>query len=84
MADVRCKATYLLAAFPGPAQLFVACMQYGKAGRAWYVSSREHYVIDNGQNFQNKKSEVLHIVQPTTRSTLGVYNSRPPLAKYVW
>ena len=55
-------------------------LQYGKAGRAWYVSSREHYVIDKRPKFSERKSEV----QPTTRSTLGVYNSRPPLAKYVW
>jgi len=29
------------------------------------------------------KSEVSHIVQPITSSTLGVYNSHPPLARYV-
>ena len=37
-----------LASFSGPAQLFVACMQYGIAGRAW---SREHYVIDKRPKF---------------------------------
>ena len=59
-------------------------LQYGKTGRSWYVSSREHYVIDKRPNFSERKSKVLHIVQSTTRSTLGVYDSRPPLAKYVW
>ena len=30
-----------------------------------------------------RKSEVSRIVQPTTSSTLGVYNSHPLLATYV-
>ena len=32
--------------------------------------------------FSEQKSEVLHIVQLATRSTLGVYDSRPLLARY--
>ena len=59
-------------------------LQYGKAGRAWYVSPHGHYVIDKWPKFSERNSEVLHIVQPTTRSTLGVYDSRPLLARYVW
>ena len=27
---------------------------------------------------------VLRVIQPSTCSTLGEYNSRPPLARYVW
>jgi len=43
--------THTVASFPGPTQLFVAalCMQYGKAGRAWYLFSREYDVIDKWQ-----------------------------------
>ena len=73
-----------LALFPGPRPAFRR-LQYGKAGWAWYVSSREHYVIDKRPKFSERKSEVLRIVQPATRSMLGVYDScPPPLAKYVW
>ena len=60
------------------------CLQYGKAGRAWYLFSHEHEVIDKWPKNSERKSAVSHIVQPFTSSTLGVYNSRPPLATYVW
>ena len=35
----------VVALFPGPRPAFCH-LQYGKAGRAWYVSSREHDLID--------------------------------------
>ena len=47
-------------------------LQYGKAGRAWHVSSHELYVINKWPEFSERKSEGLRIVQPTTLSTLGV------------
>jgi len=34
-----------------------------------------------------QKGQVLRIIQPTTTNsdaTLGVYDSHPPLARYVW
>ena len=68
-----------IASFPVPCLAFHR-LQYGKAGRAWYIFSREHDVIEKWQNFQN----VLRVIQPSTRSTLGEYDSRPPLARYVW
>ena len=70
-----------LASFPVPRPAFRR-LQYGKAGRAWYIFSREHDVIEKWQNFQNE--DVLRVIQPSTRSTLGEYDSRPPLARYVW
>ena len=65
-----------LASFPVPRPAFRR-LQYGKAGRAWYIFSREHDVI-------RTKTLRLHVIQPSTRSTLGEYDSRPPLARYVW
>ena len=38
--------------FPGPTQLSI---QYSKAGRAWYLFSREHDVIKKGRKFANQK-----------------------------
>ena len=60
-----------IASFPGPCPAF-HCLQYGKAGRAWYLFSREQDVIN--------KWPVLHIVWPTTSSMLPwcVWQSRPP------
>jgi len=34
--------------------------------------------------FRTKTQKVSHIVQPTTSSMLGVCNSDPQLATYVW
>ena len=36
------------------------------------------------KNSSEQTGCVSRIVQPTTHSTLGVYNSRLPLARYVW
>ena len=61
-------------------------LQCIKAERVWYLFSHKHDVIDKWQKIPEwkGKSYVLHIVQPTTSSTLGVYDSRPPLARYMW
>ena len=59
-------------------QLFIDC-SVDKWERARYLSSHEHDVIDEWQTFSESKSEVSRFVQPTT---LGVYDSRPPLARY--
>ena len=34
--------------------------------------------------FSERRHYVLCVIQPSTRSTLGEYDSRPPLARYVW
>ena len=34
--------------------------------------------------FSERRRYVLRVIQPSTRSTLGEYDSRPPLARYVW
>ena len=47
-------------------------MQYGKVRRARYLFSREHDVIHRWQKNSEPKSEV---IQPTTSSMLGMYNS---------
>jgi len=59
---------------PRPRQAF-RCLQY---------ISHEHDVINKWQKNSEQKSEVSRIVQPTMSSTLGVYNSHLPLARYVW
>ena len=41
----------------------------------WFLSSRENDTIENGKHFQNEKAQVSRIIQPTTSSTLGVYDS---------
>ena len=72
----------LLASFPVPRPAFRR-LQYAKAGRAWYIFSREHDVIEKWQNFQNEDAAfcVLFSHLHVQRS---VSMSRPPLAKYVW
>ena len=60
---------------PRPRPAFHA-LQFGKAGRAWYLFSRKH---ESGENLQN--SCVSRIVQPTTHSVLGVYGSHHLLDK---
>ena len=66
-----------VASFPGPAQLLVACSTE-KRGELLILSHVSN-VINNWQ-----KSRVSHIVQPTTSSTLVVYNSHLSQARYVW
>ena len=59
------------------------CLQYGKAWRAWYLFSREHDVIGKWEKFSEQTGCISHISQLTTRSTLGIYDNRPPLARYM-
>ena len=63
-----------IASFPGPTQLFVTCSteKQGEPG----IFSHEHDIM-NGENFFRTNSCALCIVQPTTRSTLGVYDNCP-------
>ena len=58
-------------------------LQYGKAWRAWYLFSREHDVIGKWRKVSEQTGCVSRISQLTTRSTLGVYDNRPPIARYV-
>ena len=57
--------------------------QNDHAGRAWYLFSCHHDVIKTVPKFMEQKGSVLHIIQPTSRSTLGVYDIRPSIARYV-
>ena len=81
--DITFSDTYLrtsLVPSPTPWPAFRR-LQYGKAGRAWYIFSREHDVIEK---FSERRRYILRVIQLSTRSTLGEYNNRPPLARYVW
>ena len=81
---VQASCTTSLASFPVPRPAFRR-LQYCKAGRAWYIFSREHDVIEKCRaKFSERRRYVLRVIQPSTRSTLGEYDSRPPLARYVW
>ena len=71
-----------LASFPGPTQLSVACSN-GKAGRAWYLFSREHDIIGKRRKFSERTGCISRIVQPTTHSKLSVYDNHPLLARYM-
>ena len=72
-----------VASFPVPRPAF-HCLQYGKVGKAWYISSCEHDVIYKWQNFQIEDVTFCVLFNHISRSTLGEYDSRPPLARYVW
>ena len=41
------------------------------------------HVIKIGPEFLEQKGNVLRVIQPTLRSTLGVYDIRSPIARYV-
>ena len=56
-----------IASFPVPLPAFRR-LPYGKAGRAWCISSREHDVIDK---FSEQGRYVLCVIQLPTLSTLG-------------
>ena len=58
------KSHSLVALFPVPRPAFRR-LQYGKAGRAWYISSREHDVI----NFQNEDAT---FIQPTHAKSTSI------------
>ena len=51
--------------------------------RAWYIFSRDHDVIKIGPEFLEQKGNVLRVIQPTLRSTLSVYDIRPPIVIYM-
>ena len=51
--------------------------------RAWYIFSRDHDIIKIGPEFLEQKGNVLRVIQPTLRSTLGVYDIRPLIVIYV-
>ena len=55
-------STMCLASFPGSST---------QIGRAWYVFSREHDIMEKDQSFLEQKGSILHIVQPTLHSMLG-------------
>ena len=44
------------------------------AGRAWYLFSCEHDIVKIGPEFLEQKGNVLCVVQPNIRSTLGIYD----------
>ena len=67
-----------LASFPGTPEL-----EYEYAWRAWYLFSRDHDVIEIGPEFLEQKGNVLHIIQPTLRSMLDMYDIHSPIARYV-
>ena len=46
--------------------------KYLHAGRAWYLFPYNHDVIEKGPEVSGQKANVLGIVQPSIRSTLGV------------
>ena len=43
------------------------CLQYGKAGRVWYLFSREQDILENGKNFQKAGqglgTELVHTIK---------------------
>ena len=66
--------TFHFASFPGPAQFSVAC------------SKRRVGIFSHVSMAKMCKTTRLRFTyfQPTTPSTVGVYDSRLPLARYVW
>ena len=53
-----------------------------QAWRAWYIFSHDHDVIKTGLEFLEQKGNILCVIQPALRSTLGVYDIRPPIVIY--
>ena len=68
-----------IASFPVPRPAF-RCMQYGKAGRAGLL----HLLTWAWHNQKIFRTKTLRFECYSTRSTLGEYDSRPLLARYVW
>ena len=58
--------------------------KYTRAWRAGYIFSRDHDVIKIGPQFLEQKGNVLGVIQPVLRSTLGVYDIRPPIVIYIY
>ena len=75
------QTTETIASFPVPRPAS-RCLQYGKEGRAWYISSREH---DKWQHFQNEDTMVLHVIQHLHVQLLVSMTVAPCyVAGYVW
>ena len=53
------------------------------AWRAWYIFSRDHDVIKIGPELLEQIANVLRVIQPALRLTLGVYDICSPIAIYV-
>ena len=49
-----------------------------------YLFSCDHGIIEIGPEFLEQKGNVLRVIQPTLRSTLGVHDIRPLIARYMW
>ena len=72
------STTSIIASFPGSPTPEHKYVYQGEAG----IFS--HYdIIKIGPEFLKQKGNVLHVVQPTMRSTLSVYDIHPPIARYV-
>ena len=64
------------------AQLFVACSTVKRGGPGTFP----HMSMTNRKTakFSEQERYVLRVIRPSTCSMLGEYDSRPPLARYVW
>ena len=76
LAVANCSSSHKLASFPGSPEREMYTR--GEPG-----FSRDHDVIKIGPEFLELKGNVLRIIQPALRSTLSVYDIRPPIAIYV-
>ena len=45
--------------------------------------SRDHDLVEIEPEFLEQKDNILHVIQPTLHPTLGVYDIRPPIARYM-
>ena len=68
----------IIASFPGSPE-----RKTYTGGRAWYLFSRDHDVIKIGPEFLEQKGNVLCVIQPALRSTLGVYDIHLAIARYM-
>ena len=57
-------------------------LQYGKVGRAWYLFSREHDVINKWR--KKFKTKTRSLTYCSNNYKFNACSSRPPLARYVW
>ena len=65
-----------LASFPGSPEREINT----RGSRAWYIFSRDHDIIKIGPEFLEQKGNVLRVIQPALRSTLGMYDIGPPMS----
>ena len=80
--SVSALTSIFIASFPGPAQPFVTCGTEKQGEPGIFLS--EHDAIDKWKKIE-QKTKISCIVQPTTtHSMIGVYDSHPPLAGYVF